>query len=376
MKVLVTGGTGTISSGIVKECVIQGYETYAITRGNNPKRNIEHAEYLKADLWDCESIKSVLGIKKFDVIVETQVYTLSQLKISLSNYSEICQQYIFMSTAAIYAKKGEHRIKESDEKNNLKWDYTINKIECEEYLKKYAEDHGLVYTIIRPTVTDGDYRIPFPIATRTPGWTLFQRMLDGKPILASENVKFSIIHIEDFSKSVVELFGNKQAQNEDFHITCNSNDIYWDDVIDISNEILKTDAKTIHVPEKIFNIVWPGMYPEIAYHKNISQVFDDSKILSVTKHRAKIDLKEGMVKTISAMKVEYENSDHYLDENWSRMCDAVIYCACQSKVLSMEEQRIAEEYLKGNFGYFRLNYLKCRFKSTLYSLYMKYLRKK
>lgn len=32
MRVLITGGTGTISSGLVNESVNRGYDTYAITR--------------------------------------------------------------------------------------------------------------------------------------------------------------------------------------------------------------------------------------------------------------------------------------------------------------------------------------------------------
>lgn len=53
----------------------------------------------------------------------------------------------------------------------------------EESRPKYYKNR-VRYTIIRPTVTYGNYRIPFPIATRTPGWTFFDRMKKGQIMLA------------------------------------------------------------------------------------------------------------------------------------------------------------------------------------------------
>lgn len=161
MKVLITGGTGTISSGLVKESVKRGYDTFAITRGNNNSRNIEGANYIHGDIWNNNEIGLLLNEMNFDVVVECLAYNVEQLKISLENFSRRCQQYVFISTAGIYNRQGEKRIVETDEKNFTEWSYTRYKIECEEYLKNYSEKTGLKYTIIRPTVTYGDYRIPF-----------------------------------------------------------------------------------------------------------------------------------------------------------------------------------------------------------------------
>ena len=58
MRVLITGGTGTISSGLVKECVDRdGYEVFAITRGNNKSRNVDNVKYIYADVWNTEDVR-------------------------------------------------------------------------------------------------------------------------------------------------------------------------------------------------------------------------------------------------------------------------------------------------------------------------------
>lgn len=348
MKVLITGGTGTISSGLVEEAVNQGYETYAITRGSNNQRNIDGAIYLHADIWNTEDVKLKLGELYFDVVVECLAYDVEQMEISLINFSGRCKQYVFVSTAAIYNRINNTRIRESDKKEFTEWSYTKDKIECENYLKDFSSKTGLKYTIVRPTVTYGDYRVPFPIATRTPGWTFFDRMIKGQPILAVDNVLFSIIHITDFSKMVVALFDNEKAINEDFHITSNKNDIYWDDVVKVSGEILNVTPKVVHVPEKVIKKIWPLIYDEIKYHKNTTQIFEDEKIRKATNIEAKIPMKSGMKQTIAAMKNEFESNNLTLDENWNIRCDAAIYYAYKKHLLMDAEMKIASDYIRGN----------------------------
>lgn len=372
MKVLITGGTGTISSGLVQECVNRGYETYAITRGFNNARNIIGANYLYANIWNSKEVNKAIDKLEFDVIVECLVFTTEQLETSLNNFADRCKQYVFISTASIYNRKGEKRIKESDEKNFIEWDYTKTKIECEKYLQDFCKKTGLKYTIVRPTVTYGDYRVPFPVATRNPGWTFFQRMLDGQPMMAGDNVLFSIIHIEDFAKSVVSLFGNYKAINEDFHISSNINDIYWDDVIAESGKILGITPKIVHIPPDVIKEVWPGIYDEINCHKNTTQIFDDTKIKNATGAEAAIGLTEGMKKIISAMKYEFKERNLKLDYKWNDYCNAAIYYAYKKDRLSQQDRETVEDYInKAGQAVFDLSckrVKKYKLKDTLYGI--------
>ena len=208
----------------------------------------------------------------------------------------------------------------------------------------YCLSQNIIYTIIRPTVTYGDYRIPFPVATRTPGWTFFQRMLDGKPMLASDNVKFSIIHIEDFSRAVVSLFGNQKAFNEDFHITSDLNEIYWDDVIEAVGKILNIKPKVIHVPAEVFGKIYPSLYDEIKYHKNTVQLFDNTKLNKAVNFTSKIRLEEGIARMIRSMKNEFDTSGLQIDKRWNHYCNATIYYSYIHKILSKEEKNILDLY--------------------------------
>lgn len=126
MKVLITGGTGTISSGLVQASLENGNETYAITRGTNKYKNIEEQNTFM-QIFGIKKVESVLGDKKFDVVVECLAMDVKQLKnrliILLKDVTNI-----FISTAGIYSRKRDGRIKEVDSKNFEDWLYTKIKL--------------------------------------------------------------------------------------------------------------------------------------------------------------------------------------------------------------------------------------------------------
>ena len=139
MNVLVTGGTGIISSGVVKESVRQGFTTYAITRGNHDFRNIEGVNYIKANVWNKKEIEKIMSRLEIDIVVECLVYTPQQLKISLENFAKKCKQYVFISTTAIY-NNPKGKVNEEAEQNPTEWEYTKDKIQCEKMARDYYKD--------------------------------------------------------------------------------------------------------------------------------------------------------------------------------------------------------------------------------------------
>lgn len=346
MKILVTGGTGTISSGIVEASVAQGHEVYYITRGNHSNRNNSMAHNIIADVWNKDEMSEKLKNLYFDVVVECLVLSLSELFISLENFRNKCNQYVFISTTGIYDRKPNRRIKESDDKNCIEWNYSKQKIDCEKYLIEHAHQFKFNYTIIRPAVTYGNYRVPFPVVSRSNQWTLFERMVNRKPIIACDNVKFSIVHINDFSRAVVGMFGNKKAYNEDFHIATEKNDLYWNDVISAADEILGTHTTIIQIPLYIYNKLFPDIYEELKYNKTTEMLLDDTKLRdTLVGFEATVGIKEGMKETINSLQQEYISYNTTLDDYFDFECDMCIYYAIKKKILTNEEYDKAKKYI-------------------------------
>ena len=345
MNILITGGTGTISSGIARESIKRNYETWAVTRGRSEYKNIDGVKYIHADVFNIDDLKNKIFGMHFDVVVECLVYNVDQLKISLENFGNMCTTYVFISTAGVYSRDGNKRIKESDEKNCVQWEYSRSKIECEEYLKEYCKNNKLKYIIIRPVVTYGEYRVPFPITTRNPGWTFFQRLKDGRPMLACDNVKCSVLHIDDFSYAVVSLFDNPKAVDEDFHIASRYGDIFWDDVINIAAKKLCIIPNIIHVSLIDIKEMWPELYDELKWNKTTDLLMDDTKLLNaVPDFKQKISIDKGIEMIMEQMEKEVSDNGLKLDRIFNEKCDMVLWYAYVNKKVSMEELNLLKEY--------------------------------
>lgn len=346
MKVLVTGGTGTISSGLVKECVRNGYDTYSITRGENKNRNIDGSNNIYCNVWDTNTVRENIKSMYFDVVVECLVYNIEQLKISLNNFGDKCKQYIFISTSGIYCRDSEI-ISEDNEKKLNEWSYTKSKIECEEYLKQESEKYDFRYTIVRPVVTYGDYRVPFPISTRNPVWSFFQRIKDGKPIIACNNVKFSVIHIDDFSYATIGLFDNEKAYNEDFHIATKDSVIYWDDIVAIASKLLNVSCNIVHIPLERYKIMFPEIYDELKWNKSTSLIVSEDKIKkAVPKFKQTVSIEEGIRRLIEKAYLEFVDNNLEVDLFWNRCCDKTLFYSYSKKDICESEKMIVKKYKK------------------------------
>lgn len=346
MKILITGGTGTISSGLVAECISRGYDTFTINRGNNKSRNVPGAECLYANVFDAGSVNDALGDRRFDVIVECLVGNVDQLKISLNNFASRCYQYVFISSTSVFSGD-EAEICENSEKTGTKWQYARKKIECEAYLTDYFKKRNNCFTIIRPPVTYGNYRVPFPVSTRTPVYTFFRRIEAGKPLVSCDNVEFSVSHSIDFSKIVVSLFGNTSAENEDFNICADVEPIRWDDVAQIASKLVKCQVDVIHIPHESYKIVWPEIHDELCYNKSKKKVLSNQKVKrAIGAVSGIVDIESGMELLYEASKSEYYSQQLSDDSNWNFKCDLVLYHAFRKHLLKENEYKAAAVYFE------------------------------
>ncbi len=344
---LVTGGTGTISSGLVDALIENGFDTYALTRGNMPYRERKKAKYIHADKENIALLEEKTGYMKFDVVIECLVYDLEQLRRSLDFFSSRCRQYIFISTTGIYKREKSDRIKENDFVELTEWKYAKDKIACEAYLRSYGKKTGINYTIVRPPVVYGDYRIPYPVASRWNPWILMQRMKEERPVVSCniKKVRYCILHISDFSRAVMSLVGNSHAYQEVFHIADHNQEYDWDETLTAIGKILHTNFQVLHIPINVFKTTFSRSYEELRWNKIDDLMLDDAKIRRTADFQAKVSLEEGIASMISSMEEEYERYNRNLDDGWNRCCDHTILAAFALGEIRNSEQKTAGAYI-------------------------------
>ncbi|MDR0919616.1 MAG: SDR family oxidoreductase [Oscillospiraceae bacterium] len=324
MKFLFIGGTGTISTAVSKRVLEQGNELYLINRGNReiPKGAIS----LKGDINDETSILKLIDGMSFDSVVDFIAFTPSQVERDYRLFNGKTKQFVFISSASAYQKPLSHYlITESTPLANPYWDYSRNKIACEEYLIKMYRENGFPITIVRPSHTYDERSIPLGVHGSKGSWQVAKRMIEGKPVIihGDGTTTWVMTHNSDFAKGFCPLLGNIKAIGESFHITSDEV-LTWNQIYTCIANALNVPLKAVHCSsEFLAKHSEENFTGSLIGDKANSVVFDNSKIKRlapdfVATKRFEIGIKETIDYVLSHP--EYQTPDPEFDL-W---CDKII----------------------------------------------------
>jgi nucleoside-diphosphate-sugar epimerase len=160
MKILFIGGTGTISSACSNLVLARDHELFVVNRSVSKKYPVpDGAIVLQADaLADESRIADLLADQHFDAVVDFIAFTAEDIERDLRLFRGKTDQFVFISSAAIYQKPVQNCfITEQTPLENPFWDYARNKIACEKRLMTACREEGFPVTIIRPSLTYGQW---------------------------------------------------------------------------------------------------------------------------------------------------------------------------------------------------------------------------
>jgi len=298
LKVLFIGGTGNISTSVSKLCVERGIDLYLLNRGTR-KVEIKGVKILSADISNINEVSSVLKDHNWDAVVNWIAFNESDIDRDLNLFRNKTKQYIFISSASVYQKPPLHPVlTESTPLYNPVWDYSKNKIACEERLNKAYREENFPITIVRPSHTY-DTVIPVVIG----GWTeytIIDRMKKGKKVIVHGDGTslWTITHAIDFAKGFVGLLGHQQAIGHAFHIT--SDEILtWNQIYEAVAEAAGVEANIVHIPSDFIVHQENSLEGSLLGDKSYSAIFDNTKIkMFVPDFKAVIPFNKGIKKTI------------------------------------------------------------------------------
>ena len=328
MKVLFIGGTGNISSACSRLAVKKGIELFHLNRGKVKAAIPAEVKTIIADIKDKKKVQTVLGDQKFDVVVNFIAFTPEDVKQDIEIFSGRTRQYIFISSASVYQKVGGHPvITESTPLYNPYWDYSRDKIACEDLLNDEYRENGFPITIVRPSLTY-DTVIPVAIGSWT-DYTIIDRMKKGQEVIihGDGTSLWTVTHSDDFAKAFVGLLGHQQAIGHAFHITSDEL-LNWNQIYEAVAEAAGAELNAVHIASDFIcdvgdTIGWEWMRGSLLGDKAVSTIFDNSKIKRfVPGFDAKITFKEGIKKTVKWF--EADPSRMVIDEGNNSFIDTVL----------------------------------------------------
>ena len=321
MKLLLVGGTGTISSGVAKVALERGIELTILNRGLRTKADPVEAEVITADARDEEAMNRALQGRHFDCVIDFIVMLPEQLEQSMRIWRGKTDQYIFISSASVYQKPVLNPfITEETPLENPFWEYSRNKIACEKRLREEIAK-GFPGVIVRPSLTYSDFQISFSMCPGTTTWSLLERIRAGKEIIVQGDglSLWRITYNTDFAKGILGLCGNPKTIGEAFHIT-NDEIITWDQIYTQLGEALGVKTNLCHVSS--WSIVKRyDMYRGILLGDHSCNVlFDNSKIKRfVPDFKCEVPFAEGARRCVKWYMAHPEMQVY--DEAWNKKMD-------------------------------------------------------
>jgi nucleoside-diphosphate-sugar epimerase len=275
MRVLFIGGTGIISSACSRIAVESGAQLFHLRRGKTSRQVPLGIKVLAGDIRDPASARAALGNQKFDVVVDFIAFTPEHVAFDMELFRGRTGQYVFISSASAYQTPPRSLpVTESTPLDNPVWQYSRDKIACEELLLSAFRRDKFPFTVVRPSHTYDRTLLPFH-----GGFTVVQRMRQGKPVVVHGDGSslWTLTHHEDFARAFLALLGNARAIGDFFHITSDEW-LSWDQIHHIVAEAAGATAQLVHLPSEIIAKHDREWGDSLLGDKTHSMIFDNSKV--------------------------------------------------------------------------------------------------
>lgn len=211
-NVLVMGGSYFIGRKIVDVLVNNGYQVTVLNRGT---KQVENAEQIICNRDNLSEMTEMLKDRKFDVIIDVSGVNKNQMEILCGSLDFTdTKKFVFISSSAVYDIENlTIPFKESDNlaPNKYWFDYGVNKIKAEKYLKKFFSDKSTKLIMLRPPYMYGENNY----AQRES--FIFNRITKDLPvILPSSNPKLQFLYTTDLANIIVTLL-NKSGEDVEIY---------------------------------------------------------------------------------------------------------------------------------------------------------------
>lgn len=271
-----------------------------------------------ADVREPEEVRDAVGGEDFDVVAEFLAFTPAHVQQDIDLFEGRTGHYVFISSASAYEKPPRLLpITESTPLRNPFWQYSRDKIACEDLLVASHRERGLPVTIIRPSHTYDERLIP------TLGrWNDIARMRTGKPVIihGDGTSLWTITHSDDFAVAFAGLLGNPAAIGDAFTIT-GSHAPSWNQIYGwLADAAGVTEPDFVHVASETIAAFAPELGPGLLGDKSHSVVFDNSKVTAlVPEFRTTITFDEGARRIVDYYDREAPETDADSDALFDRI---------------------------------------------------------
>ena len=327
-KILMIGGTGTISSAITRQLAESGHDLWLLNRGTRKNEVPENVKQIAADIDDTDTVLRLLGDEQFDAVCEFIGFLPSQVERDIRLFRGRTKQYVYISSASAYNKPAaNHVITEGTSLANPHWEYSRNKIACEELLMREYREQGFPVTIVRPSHTYCERGVPVSVHGLKGSWQVLKRMMEGKQVIVHGDGSslWTLTWNEDFARGFIGLLGNPKAIGEAFQIMSDEQ-LTWNQIYECVANALHVTPRLYHVSSDFLAAVAPKEWDfegNLLGDKAVTVCFDCTKLKrAVPGFQATTRFDEGVRRCVAYLMAHPELQTE--DPEFDVWCDRVI----------------------------------------------------
>jgi nucleoside-diphosphate-sugar epimerase len=206
------------------------------------------------------------------------------------------------------------------------WQYSRDKIACEQSLMDEYFQNGFPVTIIRPSLTYGLSQIPVCMGSWNYPYTIVDRIKRGKKVIVpGDGTSLWVLTWNgDFAKGMLGLFGQKEAIGEAFHITSDEV-LTWNQIYEELGRAIGIVPNIVHIPSDLIAAYSDNAKGSLIGDKANSTVFDISKIKRfVPSFKCEVSWAEGVRRALAWH--EADAARQLIDIESSQLWDKIIGC--------------------------------------------------
>jgi nucleoside-diphosphate-sugar epimerase len=250
MRALLIGGTGLISTGIVKHLLARGAEVTMFNRSQRENTLGADVKTVVGDRNDASFVRTFSG-QSYDVVIDMICFTPAQAEASVAAFAGRCKQFIFCSTVCTYGAKVPPTVlvDENFPQEPISG-YGRDKLACEAIFLKAHADGKFKTTIIRPSCTYGPGNAL--IDNLEGNAATWDRVEKGLPVLCTGDGLglWVYTHRDDVGKLFAYAALNEKTYGQAYNATRDVNQPWRDCYRDIAVAIGRR-AKVLFVPASL-----------------------------------------------------------------------------------------------------------------------------
>ena len=326
MRILFIGGTGIISTACARLALARGFDLTLLNRGR--RGVVDGARTIVADVAEPAAAARALGDAVWDAVVDFISFTPADIEARLTLLRGRTRQYVFISSASVYQRPvTQYLVTESTPLANPFWQYSRDKIACEERLVRALREEALPAVIVRPSFTYGETVIPVAVNSWERPYTVVDRLRRGVPVIVPGDGTslWTNTHNSDFAKGLVGLLGHQSATGHAFHITSDEV-LNWNQIYEAVAEAAGVSRPNlVHIASDFITACLPGKAGGLHGDKATSVVLDNTKIKRfVPEFVATTRFRDGIKASIAWYDAEPSRRtiDEDLNGKWDRLIAA------------------------------------------------------